>query len=234
MSSSAPWAPSKRIRLSASHGVEQVGGRVADVAASAARRIAQYSCEDLARRRARFARRRGRSRRTSASWPRRSAAIRSRKFGRDTGRPAGRRTSGRPCRDSRGRCRASWCRWPRPPVQRSSSRRSSSKCQGKITWARSLIIRLLPTSTAAAGQAVDLGQEAGRVEHHAAGDHALDLRAEDAAGDQRELVGLAAGDDRVARRWPRPDSGRRCRAARSAGRRSCPWLRRPTADRSHT
>ena len=51
---------------------------------------------------------------------------------------------------------------------------------------------------AAGDQAVDFLQDAGRVEHHAAGDDALHLRAEDAAGDQRELVGLAAGDDGMA------------------------------------
>ena len=71
-------------------------------------------------------------------------------------------------------------------------------CQGKITWARSLSIRLSPTLTPRADQAVDLLQDAGRVEHHAAGDDALHLGAEDAAGDQRQLVGLAAGDDGMA------------------------------------
>ena len=40
--------------------------------------------------------------------------------------------------------------------------------------------------------------DAGRVEHHAAGDDALHAGREDAAGNERELVGLAAGDDGVA------------------------------------
>lgn len=51
---------------------------------------------------------------------------------------------------------------------------------------------------AAGQQAVDFLQQAGRIEDHAGGDHALDLGAEDAAGDERELEGLAAGDDGVA------------------------------------
>ena len=51
---------------------------------------------------------------------------------------------------------------------------------------------------AAGDQAVDLAQQAGRIEHHAAGHHALDLGAEDAAGDQRQLEGLAAGDHGMA------------------------------------
>ena len=44
-------------------------------------------------------------------------------------------------------------------------------------------------------QAVDLGQQAGGIEHHAAGDDALHLGPEDAAGHQRELEGLAVADD---------------------------------------
>ncbi len=58
--------------------------------------------------------------------------------------------------------------------------------------------QVLADLDAAGHKAVDLGDEARRVDDHAAGDHALDLGAEDAAGDQRELVGLAAGDDRMA------------------------------------
>ena len=52
---------------------------------------------------------------------------------------------------------------------------------------------------AAGSQAVDLLEDARRIEHHAAGDNALHPGAEDAAGNQREFVGLAAGDNRVAR-----------------------------------
>ena len=51
----------------------------------------------------------------------------------------------------------------------------------------------------AGGEPLNLFEQGRRVEHHAAGYHALDLRPEDAAGDQREFERLAAGDDRVAR-----------------------------------
>ena len=57
--------------------------------------------------------------------------------------------------------------------------------------------QVLADLDAAGDQAVDLGQQAGRVEHHAAGDDALHLGPEDAAGDQRELERLAAGHDGV-------------------------------------
>ena len=67
-----------------------------------------------------------------------------------------------------------------------------------MTWARSLSMRLRPTWMPRASQAVDFLQQAGRIEDHAGGDHTLDLGAEDAAGDERELEGLAAGDDGVA------------------------------------
>ena len=59
-------------------------------------------------------------------------------------------------------------------------------------------MRLRPTTTPRASQAVDFLQQAGRIEDHAGGDHALDLGAENAAGDERELEGLAAGDDGMA------------------------------------
>ena len=51
---------------------------------------------------------------------------------------------------------------------------------------------------AAGDQAVDFVQQAGRIEDHAGGDDALDLGAEDAAGDERQFEGLAAGDDGMA------------------------------------
>ena len=85
-----------------------------------------------------------------------------------------------------------------PPAPCSFSRRSSSKCQGKITWARSLIMQVSAHRHAAGDQAVDLLQQAGRIEDHAGGHHALDLGAEDAAGDQRQLEGLAADDHGMA------------------------------------
>ena len=51
-------------------------------------------------------------------------------------------------------------------------------------------------------EAVDLLDHLGGIEHDAAGDHAGHAVAEDAAGDDRELPGLAAGHDRVARVGP--------------------------------
>jgi hypothetical protein len=51
---------------------------------------------------------------------------------------------------------------------------------------------------AAGDEAVDLLQDAGRIDHHATGDHALHLGAENAAGNERQLVGLPAGDHGVA------------------------------------
>src|SRR6185295_8297357 len=48
---------------------------------------------------------------------------------------------------------------------------------------------------AAGREIVDLLEDAGRIEHHAAGHHALHARRKNAAGDQRKLVSLAAGDD---------------------------------------
>ena len=55
--------------------------------------------------------------------------------------------------------------------------------------------QVLADRDAAADEAVDLGQQAGRVEHHAGGDDALHLGPEDAAGHQRELERLAVADD---------------------------------------
>ena len=78
-----------------------------------------------------------------------------------------------------------------------SSARSSAKCQGKITWARSLIRRFSPTAHAAGRELVELLDHAGRIEHHAAGDDARHAGRQNAAGQQRKLVDLVADDDRV-------------------------------------
>ena len=102
-----------------------------------------------------------------------------------------------------------------------------------MTCARSLIIRFSPTCNAAAGERVDFGQEAGRIDHDPGRDDALHLGPEDAAGHQGELEGLAPADDGMTRRWSRPGSGPRCRAVRSTGQRSCPWPRRPIAIQLH-
>ena len=84
---------------------------------------------------------------------------------------------------------------------------------------------------AAGRELVELFDHAGRIEHHAAGDHAGDARREDAARQQRELVDLVADDDRVPGVRPALVADDEIVLAWSAGRRSCPWLRHPIADR---
>ena len=71
----------------------------------------------------------------------------------------------------------------------------------------------------------------GRVEDDAAGDDAGDAGRQNAAGEQRELVDLVADDDRVAGVRAALIADDDVVLAGSAGRRSCPWLRRPIADR---
>ena len=51
-------------------------------------------------------------------------------------------------------------------------------------------------------EGVDFLEDAGRIEHHSAGYHTLHVGSEDAAGYQRQLVGLAAGDHGMARVGP--------------------------------
>ena len=98
-----------------------------------------------------------------------------------------------------------------------------------MTWARSLTWSRPPGSTPCFGQGVDLLEQGGGVDHHAVADDALDPRAEDAGGDQRELVRHRRRRPPYARRWPPPGSGRRRRAGHRAGRRSSPWPRHPIA-----
>ena len=111
----------------------------------------------------------------------------------------------------------------------SSVSRSSARWYGKMTWARSLTWSRSPTSTPCLGQRLDLLQEGGGVDHDAVADDAVDAR----AGGCRSGAARACTSRRrrrpCARRWPRPDSGRRRHAGRRAGRRSSPWPRRPTA-----
>ena len=85
-----------------------------------------------------------------------------------------------------------------PLEQLLSSARSSAMCQGKITCARSLEHQVLVDRNAAAEQAVDLLQDAGRVDHDSAGDDALHAWGEDAAGNERQFVGLTIADDGMA------------------------------------
>ena len=64
-----------------------------------------------------------------------------------------------------------------------------------MTWARSLIIRFLPTATPRCMSPSISAKKAGGVQHDAGGDDALHLGPEDAAGHQRELEGLAVAHD---------------------------------------
>ena len=80
-----------------------------------------------------------------------------------------------------------------------------------------------------AAQRLDLLEQGRRVNHHAVADDAVNPR----RGGSRSGPARACTSTRrrrpCARRSPRPDSARRRRAGRRAGRRSSPWPRRPTA-----
>ena len=66
-----------------------------------------------------------------------------------------------------------------------------------IRWALPLTTRRL-VSTPLALEAVELGQEHARVDHHAVADHRHDVVVEDAARHQLQGEGLPVDDDRVA------------------------------------
>ncbi len=76
-----------------------------------------------------------------------------------------------------------------------SSARSSAKCQGKMTWARSLIRRLSawPAPRLASSSSSSITR-AGLITTPVR-DDARDAGRENAAGQQRELVDLVADDD---------------------------------------
>ena len=80
-------------------------------------------------------------------------------------------------------------------------------------------------------QAVDLLQNAGRVEHDSASHHALHARGEDAARNERQFIGLPIADNGVSGVAPPLIAAPRRRVARSGCRRASPWLRLPTAVR---
>ncbi len=176
-------------------------------------------------------RRPDRARPGSDSWPRRCARP-ARGTRADTCRRAGWRASGRPCRGNKARCRGRWCR---------CSRRRTCSCRAPVLGkmpgkdhvgpvADPQILRG-DVSHAASGELVELFDQASRVEHDAAGDHAGDAGRENAAGKQRELVDLIADDDRVAGVGAALVADDEIMLAWSGGRRFCPWLRRPIADR---
>ena len=76
---------------------------------------------------------------------------------------------------------------------------------------------------------VDLGEQRLRIDDDAVADDAGDAVVQDARRQQPQHELASVRVDRVARRCARPDSARRSKNAASAGRRSCPCLRRPTA-----
>ena len=82
------------------------------------------------------------------------------------------------------------------PKKRSVTR-SSSWWYGMIRWALPLTTMRL-VSTPLAIEAVELGQQDGRVDHHPVADHRRDVLVEDAARDQLEGEGLAVDHDAVA------------------------------------
>ena len=76
---------------------------------------------------------------------------------------------------------------------------SSSRCSGRISVVFSAILRLLGVDVdAPLPQGVDLADEVPGIEHHAVADDAELARAHHARGQQRQLVGLVADDERVA------------------------------------
>ena len=76
---------------------------------------------------------------------------------------------------------------------------------------------------------VDLLEQRLRIDDDAVADDAGDAGMQDAGRDQVQDELLARRRTRCGRRCGRPGSAPRRRSAASAGRRSCPCLRRPTA-----
>ena len=83
------------------------------------------------------------------------------------------------------------------PLVDSFIRRSSSKCQGKITWARVLTMRFLETWMPRVTRLSISCSKAGRIDDHAGRNDALHVGPKNAAGDQRELERLPVHDDGV-------------------------------------
>ncbi len=81
----------------------------------------------------------------------------------------------------------------------------------------------------AAGQLVDLGEERLRIDDHAVADDAGDARRAECRTAAAAARTCARSRTPCARRCGRPDSARRSKSSASAGRRSFPCPRRPTA-----
>ena len=226
MSSSAPCAPSNRMRCPDcrfSFSTFQTGcGVRQDLRRDLAQLRRQSLAVDRLEPRARGAARRG----ARAAGPTRGSSVAVVGQIRHAGPCAG-----RPCPRRPGRCRARWCRsWRRrrPPRARGRARRASAgsaACSRRSSASRGVI------STPCSRDRSISSIRCPGVQHHAVADHAELAAAHDARGQQRQLEDLAVDDQRVARRCARPGSGRSRRPARRASRRSCLCPRRPTGRR---
>ena len=145
--------------------------------------------------------------------------------------PSGGWRAGRPCPRRPGRCRGGSCRCVSPRLA-DSRMASSSRCSDRISVTFSAIRRLSGvTVDALRRELVDLFDQRVRVEHDAVADDRQLAGPHDAGRQQRQLVGRCRRSPACGRRYGRPGSGRRCRPARTASRRSCPCPRRPTGSR---
>ena len=88
------------------------------------------------------------------------------------------------------------------------------------------------TGTPCVDEHLRLTQKRLERQHDAVADEAAHALAQDAGGDERKNGFLAADDERVTGVVAALKARHGARRARSAGRRSCPCPRRPTACRS--
>ena len=108
-----------------------------------------------------------------------------------------------PCPRRPGRCRGRWCRSCRCPGccprGRVSRARSSSPCSGRIRAAFSAMRRVsVPIATPWRAQALDLLEQRPGIDHDAVADQRELALADHARRQQRQLVGGAVDDQRVA------------------------------------
>ena len=164
---------------------------------------------------------------------RRGARTGGRAAGRDRRGGRGRRRGsrgGRPCPHRPGRCRAASCRSCRRPTRPRASA-SRSRWMGRISGQVSATISTSGvTSTPCSRDALDLGLERPRVEHHAVADHRR-RAADDARSGAATTCRSGRRRPACGRHCGRPGSARPCRRGWPASRRSCPCPRRPTARR---
>ena len=146
------------------------------------------------------------------------------------GSPGRRRVcrAGRSCPRRPGRCRER--------SFRSCARRAAPRSQIKLAVIRQDEVRLVADDQAIAdvtpaAQLVDLREQRVRIDDDAVADDAGDTLVQDARRQQTQHELASVRHTPYGPHCGRPDSARRSRNAASAGRRSCPCLRRPTARR---